>query len=224
MINGSMVSLHLLNEATRTGIHALVPNDAISQAAYEHVRSNLDPVILNHSLRTFLYALATSEKEQLPWHEPMRQPLLFVAAVFHDMGTTHSCDGPQRFEVEGADAAVAFLQSHGVPDHDAHEVWVAIACHTCSGIAERISSMARCVRLGVLVDFKRPSVVAVLDADFVARVEAALPRDQPEKVLSEMVVEQALRQPSKAAAATSPGVMTRFAKENPEWQGVNKEF
>ena len=106
-------------------IPSCVPHDELSMAAYKHVQQELHPVILNHSLRVFIYAVSISEKEGLPWHESTlsRLSLLFVAAMFHDFGTVQSCNGPQRFEVEGADAAVAFLKSHGVSVEKAHEVW-----------------------------------------------------------------------------------------------------
>jgi HD superfamily phosphodiesterase len=105
-----------------------VPSNPLSRAAYTHVRSHLHPTILNHSMRVFIYAVLLSEKEKLPWSEGDRLPLLFTTAMFHDMGTADCCDGPQRFEVEGGDAAVAFLTSHGVSEEEAHQVWVAIAC------------------------------------------------------------------------------------------------
>lgn len=210
--------------ATNDGIPACVPTDPLSKAAFEHARSELHLDMLNHSLRVFIYAASVSEKENLPWHHAERLPLLFAAAMFHDMGTTEGCDGPQRFEVEGADSCTSFLKSHGITDEQAHEVWVAIACHTCAGIGERISSLARITRFGPLVDFKRPDVRALFEESFIEKVEAAFPRGEPEKVLSDTVVKQALRQPSKAPPATWPGVLTRFKKEYPDWEGVNKEF
>lgn len=206
------------------GFPNCVPNDALSQAAYQRAAAELDPVILNHSLRVFLYAATISEKEQLPWHHADRLPLLFAAAMFHDMGSSSSCDGPQRFEVEGADAAVTFLKSHGVDDDVAHQIWVAVACHTCAGIGERISALARLIRLGPLVDFKRPDIQALLGPGYIDRVEEQFPRGEPERILSDTIVEQAVRQPTKAPPATWPGVLLRFRQDNPEYQGVNKEF
>ncbi len=226
-----------------TEVPAYVPADTLSQAAYDVARSNLHPTILNHSLRTFIYALSVSEQEKLGWHEPDRLPLLFTAAIFHDMGTTDICDGPQRFEVEGADAAVSFLRGHDVPEEDRKEVWVrywrysicrtlnadsskklAIGLHTCSGIAERATTMSRSIRQGVLIDFKRPAVLKLVDPVLIDKVERIFSRGEPEKILGDAVVEQALRQPSKAPSATWPGQLTRSRRENPEWQGVNKEF
>ena len=101
---------------------------------------------------------------------------------------------------------------------------MAIACHTCSSIGERISTLARITRFGPLVDFKRPDALQQVDEKLIQQVEENFPRDEPAKVLSDIVVEQALRQPSKAPPATWPGVLTRFRKENPQFEGVNKEF
>jgi hypothetical protein len=79
-------------------------------------------------------------------------------------------------------------------------------------------------RFGPLVDFRRPDIRKTVDDELVELAEKVFPRGEPAKVLSDIVVEQALRQPSKAPAATWPGVLTRFKRENPDYQGVNKEF
>lgn len=55
-------------------------------------------------------------------------------------------------------------------------------------------------------------------------VEERFPRLGAEKVLGDVVVEQGLRQPTKAPAASWAGIMVRAAREEPEWQGINKAF
>jgi hypothetical protein len=213
-------NVHVQND----DIPSCVPSDPLSNAAYLHAKQHLHPLILSHSLRVFLYMIALSEREQTHWHDNEHLPLLFTAAMFHDFGTTELCNGPERFEVEGADAAVAFLLSHEIPAATTHQIWVAIACHTSAGIGERISTLGKLQRLGPLIDFKRPDVLTLVDEAFVARNEALYPRGQIEKVLSDTVVEQALKQRSRAPPATWPGGLLRFKDENPEWEGVNKEF
>ena len=203
---------------------ACVPADELSQAAYLHAKHHLHPLILNHSIRVFLYMIALSERDSTYWHDKDHLPLLFTAAMFHDFGTTEICNGPERFEVEGADAAVKFLESHGIDSDTAHEVWVAIACHTSAGIGERVSALGKLQRLGPLVDFKRPDILALVDQALIAENEKQYPRGDIEKVLSDTVVEQALGQRSHAPPATWPGGLLRFKYENPSWTGVNKEF
>jgi hypothetical protein len=180
----------IFNPPARTtgSIPDCVPNDTISQAAYKYAAEHLHPTILNHSLRVFLYARALGRREQSPYTS--RIHLLFAASILHDIGTCATHDGEQRFEVEGADAAKIFLLSHNVPEMEAHDAWIAIACHTSPGIGERISALARLVRLGVTIDFKRPAAMLFTSDDEVREVEKVFGRGEIEKVLGDVVVEQ----------------------------------
>ncbi|EIW75630.1 hypothetical protein CONPUDRAFT_65884, partial [Coniophora puteana RWD-64-598 SS2] len=155
--------------------------------------------------------------------------LLFTACLFHDMGTCEACNGPQRFEVEGADAASAFITSHSpnTSRNDVHEVWMAIAAHTSPGIAERIAVLARLVRFAVLADFKKPHPDGHVDVKDIESAEKAFPRGEIEKVLGDAVAEQAERydQPERKAPNFSwPWRLLQSRRDNPEWTGVNKGF
>lgn len=199
---------------------------------YHHVQRSLPAAIFNHSLRVYVYTQTLAQRADSPWAAPDRLPLLFAACLFHDMGCATDNDGPQRFEVCGADAATAFLRGFEVDDADVQEVWVAIALHTSAGIAERITPLARFLRLAVLMDFgeleKSPWVTEseskIGGEGCRQRVEEEFPRLSAEKVLGDVVVEQGMRQPTKAPAASWAGAMVRAAKENPGWKGVNEAF
>ena len=148
------------------------------------------------------------------------------------MGCAPENDGPQRIEVCGADAAAEHLRQFDVADSDVQEVWTAISLHTSPGIAERISPVARFLRLAVLMDFgelgKSPwiseSEREVDEEGYRRSIEERFPRLSAEKVLGDVVVEQGLRRPTKAPASSWAGIMVRAAKEEPEWEGVNKAF
>ena len=201
-----------------------VPTDALSQSAYRYAAQHLQPTILNHSIRVYLYAKALSDREQNCWVTTDRIPLLFTACILHDIGTTTAHDGPQRFEVEGGDAAAEVLRASDYDETAVQEVWVAIALHTSPGIAERISPLARLVRLAVAIDFKRPANMGLTDEAEVKEFEGRFPRGDIEKVLGDAVAEQGMRRPEKAPAATWPGGLLRSKRENLGWEGVNKAF
>ncbi|KAK1818620.1 hypothetical protein LTR12_006931 [Friedmanniomyces endolithicus] len=207
-----------------------VPSDTLSLAAYAHAFGNLHPAILAHSLRVWLFAKALAQREESEYATDRRMHLLFIACIFHDMGSCSAYNGSQRFEVEGADAAMqGFLAPH-VAERDAHDVWVAIALHTSPGIAERISPLARLIRIAVIIDFKRPAAMRFTSDKEVEAVEALFPRGEIEKVLGDAVVDQVLgigdadASDAKAPAATWAGVMVKSKRANPEWNGVNKAF
>ena len=224
-----------------------IPIDPISVAAYTYASQHLHPLILNHSLRVYLYAKALGEREKSSWtSSPARLALLFTACIFHDIGTTAAHDtGPVRFEIEGADAAERFLLQFqdkdggeggpgGVSEADAHEVWIAIALHSTPQIAERISLLSKLVRMGVARDFGRYALPVdsegSVDSEFYdnglssAEVEAKLPRGEIEKVLGDAVVQQAVKRPGKAPGACWPGGLLKAHLEEPGWEGVNKAF
>ena len=210
----------------------LVPPSPMCTSAYHLVQQSLPPAIFNHSLRVFLYTQIFAQRANSTWIAPDRLPLLFAACMFHDMGCATQLDGPQRFEVCGADAATEHLRKFEIDDADIQEVWIAISLHTSPGIAERITPLARFVRLAVLMDFnelgKSPLITELeLEVDgggYRRSIEEKFPRLSAEKVLGDIVVEQGMRQPIKAPASSWAGIMIRAARDEPEWEGVNKAF
>jgi HD superfamily phosphohydrolase YqeK len=204
---------------------AVIPETQICQSAYAHASSLLAPSILNHSIRVYLYATALAKHtNSIYFSDPTKHDLLFIACLFHDIGTTDTYDGPSRFEVEGADAAVKHLSQFGVPSQDAHDVWTAIAIHTSPQIAERISELSKLVRLAVITDFGRKSEAWDVLMPLRAKLEDDFERAGIEKVLGDMVVEQAKKRPEKAPMVSWPAVMYRAHLAEPEWEGVNKAF
>jgi hypothetical protein len=230
-----------------TTVPSCVPTDTFCQGLYHHVQEYLEPVILNHSLRVYLYALALSQLDltsisqlqptagpeifsHAADHEIADKTLFFAACMFHDIGTSPNHDHDQRFEVCGADAAVAYMDSHGKSDSsDQRRVWEAIALHTSPGIAERMGLLTRLVRMAVKADFGNELYRGLLVKGMVENTEAMLPRGEIEKVLGDCVAGQAEKREGEERAAKAPSVswpwnMLRCKLEEPEWKGVNKGF
>jgi HD superfamily phosphodiesterase len=201
------------------------PQTPTSKAAYALASSLLSREILNHSIRVYLYAKTLAQRSNSTYFtDPTKHDLMFTACILHDIGTVSKYDGPLRFEVEGADAAVALLKEQGVSDEQAHEAWIAIAIHSSPHIAERINELSRTVREAVITDFGRDvekfDDLAELKKGFESRFE----RLSIEKVLANKVVEQAKRNPEKAPKASWPYNLLRAYLEEPEYDGVNKGF
>lgn len=219
----------------------VLASSSLCQSAISLAKRNLPLPILYHSLRVFYYAWHLAKYDtpnvflgldSMPdFKDDSNCSLLFTACILHDIGTCATYDGKQRFEVEGADAAVTLLLSHGVPSKDAYDVWVAIALHTSPGIGERIGVLANLVRRGVLIDFGKYSPKLGNETDgpqTIQQHKTAAEREWPrldiEKVLGDAVVEQAVRQPHKAPPASWPGILYRAYLAEPEWDGINKAF
>jgi putative nucleotidyltransferase with HDIG domain len=202
----------------------IIPETRIAQSAYAHASTLLAPSILNHSIRVYIYAAALAKHINSIYVDPVKNDLLFTACLFHDIGTTDTYDGPQRFEIEGADAAVSHLSQFNVSEQDKHDVWTAIAIHTSPQIAERIGELSKLVRLAVITDFGRKSEAWDVLEPLKRKLEEDFERGCIEKVLGDAVVEQAKTKPGKAPMVSWPGVMVKAHLAEPKWDGVNKAF
>ncbi|KAJ4301659.1 dye-decolorizing heme-containing peroxidase [Kalmusia sp. IMI 367209] len=223
----AIASIQTAVNASSLDIEALVPSTEISQTAYKHAASLLHPSILNHSIRLYLYTktLAASRKS-IYYTDPAKHDQLFVACLFHDIGTTETYNGDQRFEVEGADAAVGHLSQFGVGEEDSKQVWYTIALHTTKGIVHRMGELPALMRRALDIEFGNVSEVEGVDnvVELKAELNAKFPRLEIEKVLGDAVAVQAIMNPAKAPSATWPGGLYRSHLENPSWEGVNKAW
>jgi putative nucleotidyltransferase with HDIG domain len=176
----------------------------LARAALDLARAHELPSVLNHSIRTHAYALLHAERAGVTDVDP---ELLYVACLLHDIGASDAFDGPQRFEVEAADAAAELVRAHGRSEQDADQVWQAIALHTSPGIAERRGPVVLLTRVGVRIDFAS----LVIPAEVRAGVESEYPRFDVDTDLPALVVAQALKQPEKARTSSWPADLVRAA-------------
>lgn len=110
-----------------------IPDSKIALEAEALLKEHGTTFVYNHSLRVFLFASLNAARMQKKYDPE----LLYVSALFHDLGLMPRYSSPdKRFEVDGANAARDFLQSHGYPKEALQLVWDAIALHTTIGVAE----------------------------------------------------------------------------------------
>ncbi|OBJ76402.1 diguanylate cyclase [Mycobacterium marseillense] len=152
------------------GIH--VPDTALAREVTEFIHDTEDELLFNHSRRVFFFGALRGLRRGL--HPNME--LLYVAAMFHDIGLTeHYRNSTIRFEVDGANAARDFLMDAGVGKAGADTVWLGIALHTTPGVPEFLAPEVALLQAGVEVD-----VVGVgreqMAPEALAAVTAAHPR------------------------------------------------
>jgi hypothetical protein len=135
---------------TRTTIAGIpIPDSAIAREATELVQDVAPPLLFDHSRRVFLWASLQGEKLELGYDPE----LLYVGAMFHDIGLVEGHRSEhERFEIDGANAARAFLERHGLPEERVMTVWEAIALHTTPEIPRYKQPEVRLVTLGVEYD------------------------------------------------------------------------
>ena len=116
--------------------------------AIELARSASEPYLFNHAMRSWLFGVLVAEGAR-PAPDP---ELLAVPGILHDLGLTDRYSAQERFEVDGANAARAFLKERGIPAHHIQVVWDAIALHTTRSIALHKEPEVAMTHSGIAVD------------------------------------------------------------------------
>src|SRR5271163_1389541 len=125
-----------------------VTDTPLVRDAVELSRSSLEPYLFNHVMRSWLFGILLSEGAELA-PDP---ELLAVSAVLHDLGLTDRYTAEDRFEVDGANAARAFLKERSISTQQTQVVWDAIALHTTPTIALHKEPEVVMTHSGIAVD------------------------------------------------------------------------
>ena len=126
-----------------------IPDSKLTQEATQLIRDTEPPLLFHHSTRVYLWGALAGIRKKLKFDPE----LLYIGAMFHDIGLTKQySSATERFEVDGANAARAFLKQHGVPEASIDVVWDAIALHTTPGIPKHKKPEVALVTAGVEMD------------------------------------------------------------------------
>src|SRR3954466_8855565 len=136
--------------ALRTSIAGIpIPDSTLAGDATQFVQDVSTQLLFDHSRRVFLWASLQGEKLGLDYDPE----LLYVGAMFHDIGLVEGHRSEhERFEIDGANAARAFLERHGVPEERVMTVWESISLHTTPEVPRYKQPEVRLVSLGVEYD------------------------------------------------------------------------
>jgi hypothetical protein len=146
-----------------------VPDSKLAREATELVRDTESPLLFNHSTRVYYFGALAGAKRGLKFDPE----LLYIGAMFHDMGLTPRYSSKtDRFEVDGANSARAFLRQHKISEQDIDTVWTAIALHTTPGIPQYMHPVIALVTAGVEMDVLGIGYADFSDADREAVVRA----------------------------------------------------
>ncbi|WP_433290234.1 HD domain-containing protein [Pseudonocardia sp. CA-142604] len=126
-----------------------IPDSRIADETTAFIQDVESPVLYHHSRRTYLFGALHGQRLGIK-ADP---ELLYVAAMFHDLGLVEGHRNlTRRFEVDGADAARDFLLSHDVPADAVRRVWLSIAVHSTHGIPEFMEPEVALLAAGVRID------------------------------------------------------------------------
>jgi hypothetical protein len=169
------------------------PDSATSVAALELAREVSAPFLFNHVLRTYVFGELVARSGQMT----LDSELFFLGAVFHDLGLTERFVAADRFEIDGADAAAAFLSERGWSDTRIAVVWDAIALHSTFAIPQRKQPEIALVQVGAGIDIGA-FPIDLITPDVLKLVIEALPRLGFKQAMQEAIAAVVARKPQSA--------------------------
>ena len=137
----------------------------------EYAQRLSEPYLFNHVMRSWLFAEAIGRIKGIDYdHE-----VVAIGTILHDIGLTVSVSGPNRFEVNGADAALSFIKAESLSDRRAQLIWDLIALNSTPSLALHKEPEVAVGTMGIALDYGGFGLEA-LAADDVQRILDAFPR------------------------------------------------
>jgi len=148
-----------------------VPDGPLITAVIEYAQRLSEPYLFNHAMRSWLFAEAIGRAKGIDYD----REVVAIGTVLHDMGLTASVSGPNRFEVNGADAALSFIRGKGLSDRRAQLIWDLVALNSTPSLALRKEPEVAVGTMGIGLDYGGFGIEALPTAD-VERILSAFPR------------------------------------------------
>ena len=184
-----------------------LPQTAAAQAALEVVREYSSPSLVNHCLRSYIWAVAYGAEHELA----VDTELLYVSAMLHDIGLTGAFDNvTEPFEDAGANVAWVFGAGAGWPAQRRVRAGEVIIRHMWDEVDPAVDPEGHllCIATGLDISGRNPQWWS---ADLRREVVAAFPRLTLGEEFTGCFEAQASRKPeSTAAASVASGLAKRL--------------
>ena len=134
---------------TRMPAGVSVPDGPLIKAVIEHAQRLSEPYLLNHAMRSWLFAEAIGRIKGIDYD----REVVAIGTILHDIGLTASVSGPNRFEVNGADAALSFIKGNGLSDRRARLIWDLVALNSTPSLALHKEPEVAVATMGIGLDY-----------------------------------------------------------------------
>jgi hypothetical protein len=148
-----------------------VADTPLVRAVVEYTQRISEPYLFNHAMRSWLFAEAIGRMKGIAYD----REVLAIGTIIHDIGLTASVSGPNRFEVNGADAARSFIKDRGLSDRRAQLVWDLVALNSTPSLALHKEPEVAVGTMGIALDFGGFFIQA-LPAGDLEHILSAFPR------------------------------------------------
>lgn len=188
------------------------PRTAAADAALSLATQYHSPSILNHVLRSWLWAEAFAIVQD---RQDVDHELLYVSAVLHDIGLVPAFDNVLlSYEEAGGHVAIALTRGAGWDEHRGRRALEVIVRHNWVSVDPDLDIEGHLLEIATGLDISGARTDA-LPAPFVREVLDRYPRLELAQEFGDGVVDQAERKPHTAAHRLVAGGVVRKLAENP---------
>jgi hypothetical protein len=165
------MNTEMVRDRTRLIAGVSVPDDPLITAVIEHAQRLSEPYLFNHAMRSWLFAELIGRTKGITFD----REVVAVGTILHDIGLTAGVSGPNRFEVNGADAARSFIAGRGLSDRRTQLIWDLVALNSTPSLALHKEPEVAVGTMGIGLDFGGFGLDAI-HADDARRILTAFPR------------------------------------------------
>src|ERR1700752_4497755 len=135
----------------RSGVMAgdSVADSPLITEVLEYARTLYEPYLFNHAMRSWLFARKIGQLKGIDCD----LEVVAIGTILHDIGLTAGVSGPNRFEVNGADAARSFVRGKGLSDRRAQLIWDLVALNSTPSIALHKEAEVAVGTMGIGLDY-----------------------------------------------------------------------
>ena len=148
-----------------------VPDNPLIAEVIQYAQRLSDPYLFNHAIRSWLFAQTIGRMKGLAYD----QEVVAIGTILHDIGLTAGVSGPNRFEVNGADAALTFIKGKGLSDRRAQLIWDLVALNSTPSLALHKEPEVAVGTMGIGLDYGG-FFLESLPAGDLERILSAFPR------------------------------------------------
>ena len=148
-----------------------VPDSPLITEALEYAQKLSEPYLFNHAVRSWLFAVKIGRLKGINYDPEV----VAVGTILHDIGLTAGVSGPNRFEVNGAAAALSFIKERGISNDRAQLIWDLIALNSTPSIALHKEPEVALGTMGIGLDWGGFGLELIPPAE-IAEVLSAFPR------------------------------------------------
>ena len=126
-----------------------VPDSALITDALVYAQKLYEPYLFNHAVRSWLFAAKIARLKGIDCD----LEVVAVGTILHDIGLAAGVSGSNRFEVNGAAAALSFVNDRGLSNRRAQLVWDLVALNSTPSIALHKEAEVAVGTMGIGLDY-----------------------------------------------------------------------